>query len=91
MWTYLTTPFAFAMDVVATEELEPWRENGEIWRRLKVTFPQSIATHPRSRYLRPQAERDVALFLPFECNKQQQTPVTVGIRRRSEVVGVYES
>jgi hypothetical protein len=45
MWTYLTTPFAFAMDVVATEELEPWRENGEIWRRLKVTFPQSIATH----------------------------------------------
>ena len=45
MWTYLTTPFLFAMDGVATEELEPWRENGETWRRLKVTFPPSIATH----------------------------------------------
>ena len=45
MWTYLTTPFLFAMDGVATEELQPWRENGETWRRLKVTFPRSIATH----------------------------------------------
>jgi hypothetical protein len=45
MWTYLTTPFLFAMDGVATEELQPWQENGETWRRLKVTFPQSIATH----------------------------------------------
>ena len=45
MWTYLTTPFLFAMDGVATEELQPWRENGEMWRRLKVTFPHCIATH----------------------------------------------
>ena len=45
MWTYLTTPFLFAMDGVAAEELEPWPENGELWRRLKVTFPRSIATH----------------------------------------------
>jgi hypothetical protein len=45
MWTYLTTPFLFSMDGVATEELEPWRENGETWRRLKVAFPRSIATH----------------------------------------------
>jgi hypothetical protein len=45
MWTYLTTPFLFAVDGVTTEELEPWHENGEMWRRLKVTFPHSIATH----------------------------------------------
>lgn len=45
MWTYLTTPFLFAMDGVATEELQSWPENGEMWRRLKVTFPHSIATH----------------------------------------------
>ena len=45
MWTYLTTPFLFAMDGVTTEELEPWRENSETWRRLKVTFPPGIATH----------------------------------------------
>jgi len=45
MWTYLTTPFLFAMAGVATEEVQPWHENGEQWRRLKVTFPPSIATH----------------------------------------------
>lgn len=45
MWTYLSTPFALAMDGVETEELEPWRENGEPWRRLKVTFPEGIVTH----------------------------------------------
>lgn len=45
MWTYLTTPFLFTMAGVATEELEPWQENGETWRRLAVTFPHEIATH----------------------------------------------
>lgn len=45
MWTYLTTPFLFVMDGVSTEELPAWRENGESWRRLKVTFPPGIATH----------------------------------------------
>jgi len=45
MWTYLNTPFLFALPGVKTEEIEPWQENGEAWRRLKVTFPTSIATH----------------------------------------------
>jgi len=45
MWTYLNTPFLFALPGVETEEIEPWQENGEAWRRLKVTFPAGIATH----------------------------------------------
>jgi hypothetical protein len=45
MWTYLNTPFVLAMEGVAAEELEPWQERAESWRRLKVTFPESIATH----------------------------------------------
>ena len=45
MWTYLNTPFLFASDGVETEEMEPWRENGETLRRLKVTFPPNIASH----------------------------------------------
>src|SRR6266852_307042 len=45
MWTYLNTPFLFALPGVETEEIQPWQENGEAWRRLKVTFPASIATH----------------------------------------------
>jgi hypothetical protein len=45
MWTYLNTPFLLAMEGVEAEEIQPWQENGETWRRLKVTFPQNIATH----------------------------------------------
>jgi hypothetical protein len=45
MWTYLNTPFLFVLPGVETEEIEPWSENGDIWRRLKVTFPKAIATH----------------------------------------------
>jgi hypothetical protein len=45
MWTYLTAPFLFAMDGVDAVEIEPWREDGEVWRRLQVSFPGTIATH----------------------------------------------
>jgi hypothetical protein len=45
MWTYLNTPFLFALPGVEAEEIQPWQENGEVWRRLKATFPPSIATH----------------------------------------------
>ena len=45
MWNYLNTPFMFALPGFATEEIEPWNENGETWRRLKVSFPASVATH----------------------------------------------
>jgi hypothetical protein len=45
MRTYLTTPFIFADPGFRTEELEPWQEDDETWRRLKVTFPANIATH----------------------------------------------
>jgi len=45
MWTYLNTPFLFALPGVETEEIQPWEEKGEAWRRLKVTFPPGIATH----------------------------------------------
>jgi len=41
----LNTPFLFAMPGVGTEEIEPWEENGETWRRLKATFPPGVATH----------------------------------------------
>jgi hypothetical protein len=45
MWTYLNTPFLFALPGVETEEIASWQEDGEVWRRLKVHFPPSIATH----------------------------------------------
>lgn len=45
MWNYLNTPFMFALPGFSTEEIEPWNESGETWRRLKVTFPDSVPTH----------------------------------------------
>jgi hypothetical protein len=45
IWNCLTVPFILADPDFQTEELPPWHEDGEIWRRLKVAFPSRIATH----------------------------------------------
>ncbi len=45
LWSYLTAPFLFRMPGFHSEEIEPWNEGGEEWRRLKVRFPFSIASH----------------------------------------------
>lgn len=45
MWTYLTSPFLLVRPGVATQEVEPWTEQGQTWRRLHVEFPADIATH----------------------------------------------
>ncbi|WP_028800062.1 hypothetical protein [Streptomyces sp. 142MFCol3.1] len=47
MWTYLTSPFTFGSPGFRSVELPPVVEEGEIWRRLEVTFPDHIATHCR--------------------------------------------
>jgi hypothetical protein len=51
MWTYLNTPFLLVMPGVESEEIEPWQEAGETWRRLKVRFPADIATHSTEQAL----------------------------------------
>src|SRR6266478_3300820 len=49
LWTYLTIPFLYTYPGFITEELEPWREDGEIWRTLRATFPEGIASHTRQQ------------------------------------------
>jgi hypothetical protein len=49
LWTYLTSPFLYTYSGFETEEIEPWFENGEKWRRLKVTFPDYIASHTKTQ------------------------------------------
>jgi hypothetical protein len=51
MWTYLNIPFALAWPGVTCEELSPWKENNDSWRRLAVSFPDSIATHSAKQTL----------------------------------------
>ncbi|SEO17026.1 hypothetical protein SAMN05444671_0803 [Flavobacterium sp. CF108] len=45
MWTYFNLPFIFKNPDYKVTELEPWNENGELYRRLEVTFPDEVAAH----------------------------------------------
>lgn len=49
LWTYLTLPFLYTYPGFITEEIEPWQEDGETWRRLRVTFPDHIKSHTRTQ------------------------------------------
>ncbi len=50
LWTYLTTPFLFSYPGFSVhEDPEPWHEDGEEWGRLRVTFPDEIASHTREQ------------------------------------------
>jgi len=49
LWTHLVTPFLYAFPNFATEELPPWREGNEEWRRLKIVFPEHMASHSREQ------------------------------------------
>lgn len=45
IWNYLTTPFLLTHDGIRVEELPPWHEHGQEWRRLRAWFPPDIVTH----------------------------------------------
>jgi hypothetical protein len=44
IWNYLTVPFLLARPDVIVEELSPWTENDQSWRRLRALFPKDIVT-----------------------------------------------
>lgn len=44
IWNYLTTPFLLARPDVVVEELPPWQEGTETWRRLRAQFPPNLVT-----------------------------------------------
>ncbi|MYV45181.1 hypothetical protein [Streptomyces sp. SID2888] len=45
LWNYLTAPFLLLRPDVLTRELDPWHEAGQTWRRLRVRYPDTLATH----------------------------------------------
>jgi hypothetical protein len=51
MWTYLSEPISLTFPGVLTEEIEPWTEDGQKFRRLRVTYPATIATHSSNQVL----------------------------------------
>ena len=49
LWTYLNTPFLYTHDGFSTEEIPPIQVEDETWRRLKVTFPDSVKSHTKQQ------------------------------------------
>jgi hypothetical protein len=45
LWGFFTAPFSLATPTVPTQEIEPWEEAGERWRRLKAVFPKGHVAH----------------------------------------------
>ncbi len=48
-WNYFVVPFLFARSDSVTEEIEPWHEDGQTWRSLLVTYPDTIVAHHRQQ------------------------------------------
>lgn len=48
-WNYFVAPFIFARDDFVTEETGPWHEDGQTWRTLLVTYPDTIVAHHREQ------------------------------------------
>jgi hypothetical protein len=46
-WNYFVAPFLFARSDFVTEEIAPWSEDGQSWRALLVTYPDTIVAHTR--------------------------------------------
>jgi hypothetical protein len=49
LWTYLNVPFLYTQNGFVSEEIAPITVDGEIWRRLQVTFPDHIKSHTRTQ------------------------------------------
>ncbi|GAA2229022.1 hypothetical protein N1031_06025 [Herbiconiux moechotypicola] len=52
MWTYNTEPRSFLLPGVVTDEVGAWTEpDGQVWERLRVTYPSTLATHSTTQTL----------------------------------------
>ena len=46
-WNDVVAPFIYRSAGFSTRETGEWRENGQTWRRLEITYPEGFATHSR--------------------------------------------
>jgi hypothetical protein len=49
IWNYFSAPFLFLREGFKIREIDPWKESGQTWRRLHVSFPPNIPTHSREQ------------------------------------------
>jgi hypothetical protein len=50
LWGYINAPFIFRRPGFEVEEAEPWNEDGETWRGLRVVFPEGMPAHSREQF-----------------------------------------
>jgi hypothetical protein len=48
-WNYFVAPFLFTRGDFVIEETWPWREDGQVWRTLLVTYPETVVAHSRQQ------------------------------------------
>ena len=48
-WTYMATPYILGDTGFDVSAADDWIERGEVWRRLAVTFPDTVQTHSRQQ------------------------------------------
>ena len=49
LWGYLNAPFMFRRDGFEVSAADPWREDGDTWRALRVRFPDDVPAHSREQ------------------------------------------
>ena len=49
LWGYVNAPFMLRRPGFGVEEAEPWHEDGETWRALRVRFPDDVPAHSREQ------------------------------------------
>ena len=48
-WNYFVAPFILARPDFVAEETGSWHEDGQVWRSLLVTYPDTIVAHTRQQ------------------------------------------
>lgn len=49
LWGYINAPFVLRREGFEISEADPWREDGEVWRGLRVRFPDDVPAHSREQ------------------------------------------
>jgi hypothetical protein len=49
LYAYINTPFLYTYEGFSSEEIAPIQVDGETWRRLKVTFPDTVKSHTKTQ------------------------------------------
>jgi hypothetical protein len=86
-WHYLAEPYLFTWPGVEVEEVEPWTEHGQTWRVLRVTFPESLATHCRTQ-LYYFDDTYLLRRMDYEPDVNGRTPVAHYIRQARTFDGI---